>query len=703
MFNKALLKKIGSTTLLVDIFNELEVTQVEEDFYNMLNISEDDFKMMFNNKFLNIIDVNARKEFLQILLSNKDTNTKDTNTIDKLANQINVIDLDTYSPITGKISLSIVAEPLTLTSKKSNKKNRETCSDDLNAQDTQVNIKDINTNIYKLTIFNKNIDYEKFEEMKIENSLYNKFFELRNVCTYVVEKNTYELLYFNDLLKTLMPNLKVGSICYTAKGFDKPCKNCHLKSSHSYSSEFLFSGDKDWVVTTSELTWKDSKEAYVIYGKNVVYNLEEFNTRDFLTGAPTLISFKTKFNNLIFNKDYALVSLDIEKFKYINNIWGNMVGDNILKKIASTIDSFLKPDETFCRISDDKFILLLHYKPDQNDEHLINKLNNLKFIFDKMKEEYFKYMSVSIAYGVCKIEDKFNFDTLLDMSNIAKLSVKGHLNVPFRIYDKALQDNFVKQSMIHERLESAIKNQEFVPFLQPKFNLITNKICGAEALVRWKSFDGMIYPDEFIPIFEKNGFITTLDFIIYEQVFRFMRDCLDDKIKLIPISLNASREHVLDKDVDFIDNLFKLINRYKIPLNLIEIEITENAFMGDKNLLKEFVDNLRNTGIKVSVDDFGSAYSSLNSLKDIDVDIIKLDKAFLSTLDSIKITNLPSKDKIIVANMVKLTKDLKLNIICEGIETEEQLEFLKDIGCECGQGYLFSRPLPIEEFKELFL
>ncbi|MFI3175564.1 MAG: EAL domain-containing protein [Bacillota bacterium] len=226
------------------------------------------------------------------------------------------------------------------------------------------------------------------------------------------------------------------------------------------------------------------------------------------------------------------------------------------------------------------------------------------------------------------------------------------------------------------------------------------EICGAEALVRWLTPTGMIFPDQFIPLFEKDGFIDTLDFIVYKQVMIHIRDCLDEGLPVYPISLNVSRNHIQNKN--FVTQLMELINTYAVPIDLLELEVTESIFIEDRELLKYFIDNIKRPKLKVSIDDFGSAYSSLQLLKDVDIDILKIDKGFLNNIDFSN-EHQYTKDEVVLTNIIRLARDLKCKVICEGIETEDQIELLKGIGCEYGQGFVFSRPIPIEEYKELFL
>ncbi|WP_242824816.1 EAL domain-containing protein [Clostridium botulinum] len=204
----------------------------------------------------------------------------------------------------------------------------------------------------------------------------------------------------------------------------------------------------------------------------------------------------------------------------------------------------------------------------------------------------------------------------------------------------------------------------------------------------------IFYPGKFIPLFEKNGFIVELDFYVYEEVFKVLRNWMDNKKRLLPISMNVSRAHI--NNDTFISRLITLIKQYGIPINLIELELTENIFLDNIKEVLSKITELKNLGFTFSMDDFGSGYSSLNLLKELPIDVLKLDKSFFPN------NSVSSKEKIIVANIVKMAKDLNISVLSEGVETQNQVDFLTQIGCDMVQGYFFSKPIPIDEFEKKF-
>lgn len=243
-------------------------------------------------------------------------------------------------------------------------------------------------------------------------------------------------------------------------------------------------------------------------------------------------------------------------------------------------------------------------------------------------------------------------------------------------------------------MEEALAEKQFLAYYQPQYNHTTGLLVGAEALVRWKHPNhGLIAPANFIPLFEKNGFITKLDLYVFEQVCIFLRKCIDEKLPLVAISTNFSRYDIFQPD--FVEELEATRLRHDVPVKYLRVEITESSVMGNHTQANEVMKALHEHGYVVEMDDFGSGYSSLNVLKDIDMDIVKLDMLFLSEEGS------RHRGGIILSSVVRMFKWLGLPVIAEGVESIEQADFLKSIGCDYMQGYLYAKPLPGEEFYAL--
>ena len=248
---------------------------------------------------------------------------------------------------------------------------------------------------------------------------------------------------------------------------------------------------------------------------------------------------------------------------------------------------------------------------------------------------------------------------------------------------------------MEKELLNSIKNNEFVIYLQPKFDTITERIVGAEALVRKLKDGKIIMPDKFIPIYEKNGMITLLDTYVLEEVCKLQKKWKEQNFLLLSVSVNESRHHLKNKN--HIKELKEIVNKYKVNPELIELEMTETTIVEDIKLASNAANSVKEIGFKVSMDDFGTGYSAFNILKDIEIDILKIDKTFFENLENNK------RAQIIIEAIIRMCKKLNIKTVAEGIETKKQVEFLKKMSCDIIQGYYFSKPVTIEEYEEKYL
>ena len=240
----------------------------------------------------------------------------------------------------------------------------------------------------------------------------------------------------------------------------------------------------------------------------------------------------------------------------------------------------------------------------------------------------------------------------------------------------------------------AIRNSEFKVYFQPKVSVSKDEIVGAEALVRWVKPDGtVVTPDSFIPFLEKNGYIVQIDFFVYEEVCRYLRRRLDNGESVVPVSVNVSRIHMLSND--FSSDIVEIVRRYGIDPSLIELELTESVFIANEDEAIKTLSALREKGFRVSIDDFGSGYSSLSLLKRMPVDVLKIDKGFFSG------DHIEDKDGIVLSSVIDMADKMNIDIICEGIETEEQVDFLKHSNCDTAQGFFYAKPIPLADFEDM--
>lgn len=393
----------------------------------------------------------------------------------------------------------------------------------------------------------------------------------------------------------------------------------------------------------------------------------------------------------------AVVLFDINKFKYVNDRLGYEEGDRMLVRLHKTISDQLDDGEIFGRLTDDNFALIIR---NAQDNEITIRMNNIFAEFERRNSLFVKYPVVFSA-GVCRLGQcrdggkDIDLNTAFDRCKIAKRTLKGLHYSSIAYYDGKIRDKALREKDYETLMPTALIQREFECYLQPKYGLKSRHIEGAEALIRWNSKEfGFVFPNEFIPISEKNGFVVELDFFILEEVCRAMRRWLDEGKKPVVISVNQSRLH-LNND-DYIWRLREIVDKYEIPYEYIELELTESVFTENAEKLLVIMQKLHDIGFKLSLDDFGSGYSSLNMLKDIPVDVVKIDREFFNgTVNS-------EKGRAVISTVVDLAKNLNMEVISEGVETLEQVEFLTEINCAMVQGYYFAKPMNMAAFEELW-
>lgn len=412
---------------------------------------------------------------------------------------------------------------------------------------------------------------------------------------------------------------------------------------------------------------------------------------DSVTGYDSWQKFMEDYSDKMKNtsKGYALLSLDIDKFKEVNDTVGFEGGNEILKKMANILSRNIGTDDLFARSSADRFYLLVAYRDKDGLVELIKRI-----ISDV--EYQITTVRIVISIGVYLITDRsVSVHTAADRADIARSSVKLHKESVYRFFEFSMLESIREEHFIENIMESALEKHEFLVYLQPKFSLGNgNEVTGAEALVRWKHNGSLLPPGQFIPLFERNGFVTKLDFYMFREVCRLQKSWLNRGLAPKIISVNMSRAHL--RNPEFVQDLVNYCTEYEIDPKYFEIEITESAAFENIDILMAVFTQIKEAGFHVSIDDFGTGYSSLNMLKDLPVDVLKIDRSFL-TEDANEHEN-ASK---IIGSVVSLATVLNISTICEGIETKEQASLLAKLGCNMAQGFFFARPMPIEEYEKL--
>ena len=410
---------------------------------------------------------------------------------------------------------------------------------------------------------------------------------------------------------------------------------------------------------------------------------------DSITGYSTWDKFVLDAKSLLRHeyRRYALVSFDIDKFKAINDMYGHEEGNRVLKLIADTVNRNLQDGETFSRINSDNYYILMLYSSDSDTARRIGSL------IQAIEYEITEFVPV-LSFGIYRITDKsVSIRRMGDLADIAKRTVKYGDASAYTFYSESMLEKMREEKRIENEMQTALDMHEFCVFYQPKVSLDGKvNLTGAEALVRWIKDGTVISPGKFIPLFEKNRFIVKLDYYIMDQVCQKIKQWESYYPHLL-ISVNMSRAHL--RDPQFVEKLNDICLSHGVSTSSIEIEITESAAYGSLDVLTAVVKQLRDYGFHISIDDFGSGYSSLNMLKDLPADVLKIDRAFLAESNSNKRAN------DILGYVIRMAGSLGMHTICEGIETDEQAKLLGGLGCEMAQGFYFAKPMPSDSFEEI--
>lgn len=426
--------------------------------------------------------------------------------------------------------------------------------------------------------------------------------------------------------------------------------------------------------------------------------LERIAYVDPVTKGLSRIRFEREVEELIRRAPagtYAFVSLDIEKFKLINDSFGSGDGNRTLKYVYNTVVSHLKEGEVAARISADTFNLLLYHSSKENIQRRIEEIvQDINRFNTGLVKKYF----LPINVGVYAVRDpEMNLIMIQDRATVARKNNRDKNKVHLcgcSFYIDSDRQRMVREKEIDNKIEEALNNEEFIIYLQPQIELGENKVAGAEALVRWQDPErGLVPPAEFIPILEKNGFIIKLDLYVFEQVCKVLKRWMQQGIPLVSISVNLSRAHLYDPK--FLEPYQKIQEEYGVPAHLLEFELTETLVFENMETLVEMIGQIHKAGFTCSMDDFGSGYSSLNLLKDVPVDALKLDRAFFRSQSTEN-----SCGEAVLESVIELAGKLHMTTIAEGVELESQVQFLRRAGCDMVQGFVFSKPLSVEEFEQ---
>ncbi len=537
----------------------------------------------------------------------------------------------------------------------------------------------------------------------------------------VIDKDTYEILYYNDISDEYYPDITLNSKCYRSLHQEgSPCRDCALHKMTDgkpakctklnktvnelldiYMTPIKWStGSNTFLVSASTHKQTKSERLKQELEQNITIEkrIAEASYKDIVTGYGNYEKFKIDAQDILNENpdtDYVMFYFNIKNFKYINETYGHSVGDKTLKAVSDVLYKYLHDGEAFARVISDTFIMLIHYK---NQDSFMDTFTHIKNeIHDACKLIQDRFV-VDFITGILIIDEtmhSYSINRLVDRAMMAEKSVDLTMGITYAFYDDEYHKKVLNEAQIENSMHGALENKEFCAYVQPKYDIMNNELIGGELLVRWMSpTKGFLEPASFIPSFEKNGFIYHIDCFMLEEACKSLRRYLDNDIYVMPFSVNLSR--ITLTHPDFLNSVQSIVDRYYIPHHYLEFEITESIFSENYSQMINVLNQLKLWDFKINMDDFGTGYSSLTLLKDLPIDVIKLDHDFLSRS--------AAQDKnaaCILKSIIDMAHTLDIRVVSEGIETPEQLEMLKSIHCEIGQGFLFAKPMPIADYDKL--
>lgn len=531
----------------------------------------------------------------------------------------------------------------------------------------------------------------------------NNFFDIEVKST----KEANEMLVMKDKLK----NNEHGFIEYT------PVYNDMEKI-----AEYRPIGNEGWFLLTIVPTniTKNSMDTFIRYSSliafiiiclfmAVIYLLyhNQKKSRKSLEYVAYIDPVTNGINNNRFEKDakvflkekpeshYCMVSMDVKNFKLVNAALGSRTGDRMLEYIYNHFAKYLEKDELIARVHGDVFNILMNYT---NEEEVIERLKNivteLNNFNNQEKEKYYLYFQTGIY--IIDIPD-MSMIMIQDRANVARKKAKDNDTTDWNtciFYKDIERQRLLREKDIENRMDEALAKDEFTIYLHPKMNIQKQEITGAEALIRWEDpIHGLLLPQQFLHVFEKNSFILKIDLFAFKTACNLLEKWYTQNKKMVQISVNVSKLHM--NNHNFLDAYIQIFKNYTFPANYLRFEITEKLMCDNLALLKNVVQKMHSYGFSVSLDDFGSGYSSLNLLKDIDADELKLDQEFFTP------EAIDERSANIIVSIIELAKKLNMETVCEGVRNQAQLEFLKQQQCDMIQAFLLYKPLPIDEFEDL--
>ncbi len=420
--------------------------------------------------------------------------------------------------------------------------------------------------------------------------------------------------------------------------------------------------------------------------------IERIAYYDELTGIPNLYKFKIDANAMLHshtNQRFCLIKMDIAGFKMINQMFDYATGDRVIQAIADVGRILSEPLFLQARVGTDEFLFFGTFE-------WFSTLRDDREGYEQLFRERVGFLGghrVDFRYGRFYLPlSETNIDGAIEKVNLAHRFAKLQKDDLICDYDDSFRQRAVRETELTNKMDAALQSQEFKVYLQPKYEIKNETVIGAEALVRWQESNGnLIMPGDFIPLFERNGFVIKLDFYMLERVCELLQSWLEHDIPIVPISVNFSRLHLANPN--FVKEIAAITQPYSILRRHIEIELTESAIFDNEKVLEEILHHLHELGFTVSMDDFGTGYSSLGMLQSLPVDVIKIDRSFFSEEKNM------ARARSVIRSVMQMAQTLDIYTVAEGVETKDQVDFLREVKCDCVQGFYYAKPVPAAEFR----
>jgi diguanylate cyclase (GGDEF)-like protein len=395
---------------------------------------------------------------------------------------------------------------------------------------------------------------------------------------------------------------------------------------------------------------------------------------------------------------FSVLFLDLDRFKIINDSLGHHIGDDLLRQVGNRLKTTIRHTDLLTRIGGDEFVIILtEIKTIQNVKNIANNILNILNENFLLEKDHQAIISASIGIAMYP-EDGDSVDSLLKNADTAMYQAKDKGKNQYQFFTAAMNNKVMNYMRIEQELHIALEYQQFELYYQPIFDLQTKKIASVEALIRWNSPEnGLIFPDDFIPIAEETGMIVPMGKWIMQEAMHQIKDWNNRFTQRIKMGINISSRQFCDRSIPIYQVLQESLDKTGVEPSLIEFEITENLLMENSSELEETLNKISSLGIKIFMDDFGTGYSSLSYLKKFPIDVLKIDRSFVWNMDK------DESDERLVRSIINMAKTMKINVLAEGVETMQHQKLLQQMGCDYAQGYLYSKPIPAKELEDLFL